>query len=510
MCGVVGVVSPGQQAADLAALGLFALQHRGQESAGVAVSDGEGVMVYKDLGMVATVLDERRLPSLRGEAAIAHCRYSTTGSTRWENSQPAFRLGPRRTVAMGHNGNLVNTRELIGQLDGGRRRLQGTTDTELLTALLADTPGEDLPDALLRLLPQVRGAYALVVMDERLVIGLRDPFGFRPLVLGRLPAAPAAVHPDEPAEALADTPRLWPAEPQAADADAPASGGWVLASETAALDLLGAEVVRDVEPGEMVVLEAGRPPRSIRFAEGHEHLCVFELIYFARPDSYMLGRNLYEARRRMGEALAREAPAEADIVIPVPDTGAPAAAGYAEASGIPYREGMVKNRYAGRTFIQPSQHQRQRGVDMKLSALREQIRGRRLVVVDDSIVRGTTTRQIVGLLRRAGAAEVHLRISAPPIYHPCFYGIDTSIETELIASRLDLDGIRRHVGADSLSYLSIGGVLGALDLPYERFCFACFDGRYPEPVPYDVAAHKFILEDDGQAAAAGGPVGAAR
>jgi amidophosphoribosyltransferase len=480
MCGVVGVVSPGQQAAGLAALGLFALQHRGQESAGVAVSDGEGVMVYKDLGMVATVLDERRLPSLRGEAAIAHCRYSTTGSTLWENSQPAFRLGPRRTVAVGHNGNLVNTRELLVRLPGGRSSLQGTTDTEVLTALLAAAPEADLVAALLGLLPAVRGAYALVVMDERQVIGLRDPFGFRPLSLGRLPGG----------------------------------GGWALASETAALELLGAEVVRDVAPGEMVILEAGQPPRSVIFAEGQERLCVFELIYFARPDSYLLGRSLYEARRRMGEALAREAPVEADVVVPVPDTGAPAAVGYAEGSGLPYREGMVKNRYAGRTFIQPSQRQRQRGVDMKLSVLREQVRGRRLVVVDDSIVRGTTTRQIVALLRRAGAAEVHLRISAPPIYHPCFYGIDTSIETELIAARLDVDGIRRHVGADSLAYLSIEGVLAALELPYEQFCFACFDGHYPEPVPYDVAAHKFILEPgtgiDGPGTAAGqvgGPAG---
>ncbi len=276
----------------------------------------------------------------------------------------------------------------------------------------------------------------------------------------------------------------------------PRGRGWVLASETAALDVLGADYLRDVEPGEIVVLGEPGGPRSIRFAEGKERLCVFELIYFARPDSYMLGRNLYEARRRMGEVLAREAPTEADLVMPVPDTGAPAAAGYAEASGIPYREGMVKNRYAGRTFIQPSQSMRQRGVNMKLSVLREQVRGKRLVVVDDSIVRGTTTRQIVSLLRRAGAAEVHLRISAPPIFHPCFYGIDTSIETELIASRMDVEGIRAFVGADSLAFLSIGGVLDAIDLPRSRFCFACFDGDYPVPVPYDVASHKFVLEHE--------------
>jgi amidophosphoribosyltransferase len=470
MCGVVGVYAPGQEAAPLASLALFALQHRGQESAGVAVSDGEGVMVYKDLGMVAQVLDERRLPSFRGHLAIAHCRYSTTGSTLWENSQPTFRLGPRRTVAIGHNGNLVNTRDLLERLPGGLARLRGSTDTELLTALLADEPGDDLVEALLRLLPTVSGAYALVVMDERQVIGLRDPYGFRPLVLGRLPATDAG------------------------------PGGWCFTSETAGLDALGAEYVRDVAPGEMVVLGPDGP-RSITFAEGRENLCVFELIYFARPDSYMLGRNLYEARRRMGEALARESPAEADMVMPVPDTGAPAAVGFAETSGLPYREGMVKNRYAGRTFIQPSQALRQRGVTVKLSPLREQVRGRRLVVVDDSIVRGTTTKQIVSLLRRAGATEIHLRISAPPIFHPCFYGIDTQIETELIAATQSLDEIRDFVGADSLAYLSIGGVLDALELPRERFCFACFDGRYAVPVPYDVASHKFVLEDEALASA---------
>jgi len=462
MCGVVGVHAPGQDAASIAALALFALQHRGQESAGVAVSDGHGVMVYKDLGLVDQVIDERRLQSLRGNLAVSHCRYSTTGSTIWENSQPAFRLGPRRTVAVGHNGNLVNTQALLEQLPGGMTRLVGTTDTELLTALLASEPGEDLVEALLGLLPRVSGAYALVVMDETRVIGVRDPYGFRPLVLGVIPSANGEA--------------------------------WCLASETAALDVLGAEFVRDVEPGELVVLGEPGGPRSVRFAEGKEQLCVFEMIYFARPDSYMLGRNLYEARRRMGEALAREAPVEADLVMPVPDTGAPAAAGYAEASGIPYREGMTRNRYAGRTFIQPSNGLRQRGVTVKLSALREQVRDRRLIVVDDSIVRGTTTRHIVGLLRRAGAREVHVRISAPPIFHPCFYGIDTQIETELIAAQHTVPEIREFIGADSLAYLSIGGVLEGLDLPRDRFCFACFDGNYPVPVPYDVGNRKFLLE----------------
>jgi amidophosphoribosyltransferase len=473
MCGVVGVHAPGHEAAPLATMGLFALQHRGQESAGIAVTDGRGVMVYKDLGHVDQVLSEHRLASLRGSLAISHCRYSTTGSTIWENSQPTLRMGPARTVAVGHNGNLVNTRELLEALPGGKARLVGTTDTELLTALLALEPAEDLVEALLALLPRVSGAYSLVVMDEGRVVGVRDPYGFRPLVLGTL-VLPGG------------------------------ETGYVLASETAALDVMGAEFVRDVEPGEMVVLGEPGGPRSVRFAEGRENLCVFELIYFARPDSYMLGRNLYEARRRMGEALAREAPADVDLVMPVPDTGAPAAAGYAEASGIPYREGMVRNRYAGRTFIQPSNGLRQRGVLVKLSALREQVRDRRLVVVDDSIVRGNTTRQIVGLLRRAGAREVHVRISAPPIFHPCFYGIDTQIETELIAATKSVDEIRDFIGADSLSYLSIGGVLDAIDLPRERFCFACFDGNYPVPVPYDAGNHKLVLEPAGGELAAAG------
>ena len=480
MCGVFGVSLPpgsGTEAAAVASTGLFALQHRGQESAGLAVSDGAEVFLYKDLGMIAQVLDERRLPSFRGDLAIAHCRYSTTGSTIWENAQPTFRLGPRRSVAIGHNGNLVNTRELLTQLEGGRARLAATTDTELLTTLLADEPAADTVEALTQLLPRVRGAYSLLVLDPHRIIGIRDPHGFRPLVLGRIPDVRPA--PDD----------------QAPWATSGSTDGWVLASETTALDIVGADFVRDVEPGEMVVLESGQAPRSVRFAEANPALCVFEMIYFARPDSYMEGRNLYEVRRRMGEQLALEHPATADLVMPVPDTGAPAAAGYAEVSGMPYREGLVRNRYTGRTFIQPSQTMRHRGVTLKLNPLREVVRGKRLTVVDDSIVRGTTTKQIVALLRKAGAEEVHVRISAPPIFHPCFYGIDTQIATELIASTSSNEEIREFIGADSLGYLSIAGVLAALDLPYDRFCFACFDGRYPEPVPYDANARKFMLEE---------------
>jgi amidophosphoribosyltransferase len=493
MCGVFGAVVPGgepTEAAAIATLGLFALQHRGQESAGVAVSDGEQLMLYKDLGMISTVLDERRLPSLRGQLAIAHCRYSTTGSTIWENAQPTYRQGPRRAIAIGHNGNLVNTRELLTQLSGGRARLPASTDTELLTALLADEPATDTVAALVQVLPRVRGAFSLVILDQQRVIGVRDPHGFRPLVLGRLPATAPGGGPRD--DALAG---LWGADPDA--------GGWCLSSETASLDIVGAEYVRDVEPGEIVILELGQPPRSVRYAEADPKLCVFELIYFARPDSYMEGRNLYEVRRRMGEQLALEHPVDADLVMPVPDTGAPAAAGYAEASGLPYREGMYRNRYAGRTFIQPSAGLRHRGVTIKLNPLREVVAGKRLIVVDDSIVRGTTTKRIVELLRKAGATEVHVRISAPPIFHPCFYGIDTSIETELIASTHSEAQIREFIGADSLGYLSIRGVLTALELPYDRFCFACFDGNYPEPVPYDAASRKFMLEEPVVAASRG-------
>ena len=482
MCGIVGACLPpgsGASSVAVAATGLFALQHRGQESAGIAVSDGQELFLYKDLGLIASVLDERRLPSFRGDLAIAHCRYSTTGSTVWENAQPTLRLGPRRALAIGHNGNLVNTRELLADLTGGRARLPASTDTELLTALLADEPAADTVDALLRVLPRIRGAYSLVVLDRDRLIGVRDPHGFRPLVLGRLRAAAI--------EAGVPTDSLWAH-------DDPARDGWILASETTALDIVGADYVRDVEPGEIVILRSGESPQFVRFAEASPSLCVFELIYFARPDSVMEGRNLYEARRRMGMQLASEQPVDADLVMPVPDTGAPAAAGFAEASGRPYREGLVRNRYTGRTFIQPSETLRHRGVTMKLNPIREVVRGKRLAVVDDSIVRGTTTKQIVALLRRAGAAEVHVRISAPPIYHPCFYGIDTQISTELIAARQSVDEIRDFIGADSLGYLSIAGVLAALDLPYERFCFACFDGRYPVPVPYDVESRKFILE----------------
>ena len=482
MCGVFGVVlPPGTEsgAAAVAALGLFALQHRGQESAGVAVSDGEQLMLYKDLGMISSVLDERRLPSLRGDLAIAHCRYSTTGSTVWENAQPTFRLGPRRAVAIGHNGNLVNTRQLLGELRGGRARLPASTDTELLTALLADEPGTDTVDALLRVLPRLRGAYSLVVLDERRVIGLRDPFGFRPLVLGRLPLD---------GDRAGTGPGLWADD---------ATSGWVLSSETTGLDIVGAEYVRDVEPGELVMIDE-RGLHSRRFAPPTPTYCLFEWVYLARPDHRQNGRSVLYARREMGRILAREAPVDAGIVIAVPDSGRDAAAGYATEAGLPFADGLVKNRYVGRTFIQPTQSLRQMGIRLKLSPVREVVEGRRLVVVDDSIVRGNTSRQLVAMLRSAGAAEVHLRITSPPIKNPCYYGIDMATRAELIGADLTEQEICDYVGADSLHYITLDGLIAATPDDKSGLCRACFDGEYPIEVPgehVELAQTKFEFED---------------
>jgi amidophosphoribosyltransferase len=386
-------------------------------------------------------------------------RYSTAGGGSVQNAQPIVVDCNKGRIALAHNGNISNGGELRAALSDGGSIFQGTADSELILHALSRSRRSDREGFLREALEPLEGAYSLAVMHEDALIAIRDPSGFRPLYVGHSGSAT------------------------------------YVASETCALHPLAPTDYREVRPGEVVIfddegehsffLEPRRKPRR----------CVFELIYFARPDSVMEGRNLYEVRRRMGMELAAEHVVAADLVMPVPDTGGPAAAGYAEASGIPFREGMYRNRYAGRTFIQPSQAMRHRGVTVKLNPLRDVVRGQRLVVVDDSIVRGTTTRSIVGLLRKAGAAEVHVRISAPPIYHPCFYGIDTQIETELIAASHTVEEIRAFIEADSLGYLSIPGLLRALELPYEGFCFACFDGRYPVPVPYDVASRKFILEE---------------
>jgi amidophosphoribosyltransferase len=460
-CGLFGVWAPGDDVARLTYFGLFAQQHRGQESAGIAVSDGHNVLVYKDLGLVAQVFNEATLTTLHGDLAIGHTRYSTTGSTTWDNAQPVFKTDGAHAVALGHNGNLVNTAELAGRVGAaaGRGVAGATTDSDLVTTMIAD----QIPDtggvepAALRVLPSLRGAFCFVFMDERSVFAARDPHGVRPLSIGRLP------------------------------------NGFVVASETCALDIVGASFLRDVEPGELVRID-DRGLHSVRFAESPKRsLCVFEFVYLARPDSRMRERTVHEARREMGRILAREHPADADMVIAVPTTGHSAAQGFSEVSGTPYGDGLYKNAYVGRTFIQPSQSLRDRGVKLKLNPLPESIRGKRLVVVDDSIVRGTTTKQVVAALREAGATEVHIRITCPPVQWPCFYGIDFPTRQELIAADLTVEQISDYVGSDSLGYLSLEGMVAAAGGEQASFCRACFDGEYPIDVPE--GAGKFVLED---------------
>jgi amidophosphoribosyltransferase len=452
-CGVFGVWAPGEDVARLIYFALFAQQHRGQEAAGMAVSDGEHLLVFKELGLVSQVFDEATLSTLRGDLGIGHNRYSTTGSTTWDNAQPAFKTDGQRSLALGHNGNLVNTLDLA---DRAGRAGAATTDSDLVATILARHPSEGLEDALLDVLPSLEGAFSFVLMDERSIFAARDPHGLRPLSIGRLP------------------------------------NGFCVASETCALDIVGATFLRDVEPGELIRIDE-RGMESSRFARAERPaLCVFEYVYLARPDSRLRERTVHEVRRALGRMLAFEAPADGDLVIPVPDTAHSAAQGYSEVSGIPYGEGLMKNRYVGRTFIQPSQSIRERGVKLKLNPMPDAVRGRRLVVIDDSIVRGTTTRQIVQALREAGAAEVHLRITCPPIRWPCFYGIDMSTRQELIGADLDVEQIREYVGADSLGYLSLQGMVSSTGQDVDSFCRACFDGDYPIPIPEH--AGKFLLE----------------
>jgi amidophosphoribosyltransferase len=464
-CGVVGIYAPGEDVARLTYHALYALQHRGQESAGIAISNGETIVVYKELGLVSQVFDEDVLQSLRGHLAIGHVRYSTTGSTSWENAQPSFKSAPSGQIAVAHNGNLVNSvalkrslKEAGGDPTPTAARLPSSSDTDLVAAYIARANTGDMKAAILDVLPRLSGAFSFAMMDESRVYGVRDPYGFRPLCIGRLN-----------------------------------DGGWVLASETCALDLLGAHFIRDVEPGELVVLDENGVS-SERFAEARYAACIFEHVYFARPDSTLMGQNVYATRYRMGQRLAEESSVQAELVMPVPDSGVPAAQGFAQASGITYGEGFVKNRYVGRTFIQPTQSMRQQGIRMKLNPLREVIEGRRLVVVDDSIVRGNTTRQIVQMLRDAGAREVHMRISSPPIKWPCFYGIDMPNQDELIGSRFETEEIRESVGADSLAYLSLDGMVGATQIHADTFCTACFSSDYPVPVPASELRNKLVLE----------------
>ena len=455
-CGVFGIYAPGSDAARLTYFGLFALQHRGQESAGISVSDGETVTVFKDLGLVTQVFDESSLSALQGHIAVGHTRYSTTGSSVWENAQPAYRQIAHTGVALAHNGNLTNTRALAERLGN----VGASSDSELMTEAIAravDTnrsDGRELERAMLEVLPTFEGAFSLAVMDQGHLVAVRDPRGFRPLSLGRL------------------------------------ERGWVVASETAAFDIVGAEFVREIEPGEMIAIDASGIRSHRPFPPAEPRLCVFEFVYFARPDSLLYGRDVHGVRRAMGHILADEAPADADVVVPVPESGIPAAQGYSATSGIRYVDGLVKNRYIGRTFIDPAPSLRERGIRMKLNPIRSSLEGRRVVLVDDSIVRGTTTKKLVQMVRDAGAIEVHLRISSPPYRWPCFYGMDTSDPDSLLAAERSIAEVRDYVGADSLAYLTIEGLMRATATEGDPFCAACLTGEYPT----EIGEGKFVLE----------------
>ncbi|MBX8996343.1 amidophosphoribosyltransferase [Corynebacterium testudinoris] len=459
-CGVFGVWAPGEEVAKLTYFGLFALQHRGQEAAGIAVGDGERIVVFKDMGLVSQIFDESSLEALQGNVAIGHTRYSTAGGKKWENVQPMFRTSPDGTdVALGHNGNLINYVELHDEA-ADRGLIDPavvSSDTAAITALLAEdvADGRSVLDAARALLPRVKGAFCLTFTDGHTLYAARDPQGVRPLVLGRL------------------------------------DRGWVVASETCALDIVGAAFVREIEPGELVAIDESGV-RTIRFAETDHKGCIFEYVYLARPDSVIRGRSVNATRIEIGRRLAREYPADGDIVIPVPESGNPAAVGYARESGIPFGQGLVKNAYVGRTFIQPSQTLRQLGIRLKLNPLREVIAGKKLIVVDDSIVRGNTQRALIRMLREAGAAEVHVRIASPPVKWPCFYGIDFASPGELIANAVTgsddneaavVESIRSAIGADSLGFVSIEEMVEATEQPADQLCRACFDGKYPLGLP---------------------------
>jgi amidophosphoribosyltransferase len=456
-CGVFGVFAPERDVARLAYFALYALQHRGQESAGIAAAQAGQIMTVRDLGLVSQVFDEEKLRALQGEMAIGHVRYSTTGSSAWENAQPVWR-SDRRQVALAHNGNLINAVELHTELRERGVQFRGTSDSEIMAALLSTHEADRIEDAVADVLPRLEGAFSTVVMTKDSVVAFRDPAGLRPLALGMV------------------------------------GNDYCVASESCAFDIIAAELLRDVQPGEMISLG----PRGIETRQVVESprraFCVFEHIYFARPDSILEGNRTQVSRRKMGEILWREAPVEADVVISVPDSGNPAAAGYSKASGIPRDDGLIKNRYVQRTFIQPGQDLRKHGLRMKFNPLREVVAGKRLVVVDDSIVRGNTTRQIVQMLRDAGAAEIHMRISAPPIRHPCHYGIDMSTTQEMVAHDRTEEEVAAELGCDSLRYLSLEGVYEAIRSTRATHCDACFSGDYPLERT-DSANGKYALEE---------------
>lgn len=458
-CGIFGVFAPGGDVARLTYFGLNALQHRGQESAGIAVADGQSILVFKEMGLANQVFNEQNLTTLQGHIAIGHVRYSTTGSTHWRNAQPVHKTFAGGTLALAHNGNLINTQQLRSELRQNGSHFRSTGDSEVIANLIAQEADSKIDEAVGKTMARLQGAYSVVILTEDKLYAIRDPYGIRPLSIGKL------------------------------------DGHYVISSETCGLDIVGAKYERDVKPGEIIKVDESGLSSKMAIPPTKPSLCIFEFIYFARPDSVMYDRILYHARRAMGMSLAEEAPVEADLVIGIPDTGTSAAMGYAEKSDISLGEGLIKNRYVGRTFIRPNQTVRQLGVKLKLNPLRQAIENRRLVVVDDSIVRGTTTQKIVRLLKEAGAKEVHMRITSPPVKWPCFYGIDTAIRAELIASRMSVEEVRKFIGADSLYYLSFEGLVKATKKPRKDFCLACFDGVYPIPIPPDVKVSKFVLEE---------------
>jgi amidophosphoribosyltransferase len=453
MCGVFGIRAEERDVARLAYFGLFALQHRGQESAGIAVSDRGRLTVVRDMGLVAQVFNEQQLHALPGEVAIGHTRYSTTGANRWANAQPLIHHGRERTVALGHNGNLVNVEELRSELEADGVQLTSGSDSEVIAALIA-RDSAPLAEAIANAMRRLEGAYSVTALVEETLVAFRDPLGFRPLTIGRI------------------------------------GDDWVVASETCALDLIGAEFVREVRPGEVVWIDGDGLHAGQALPAGRNALCIFEHVYLARPDSRLAGVEVHGARVRMGEQLAREAPVEADVVIGVPDSGTPAAIGFSKAAGIPFNEALIKNRYVARTFIQPDQSMREQGIRMKFNPL-DEVEGRRIVVVDDTIVRSNTMRQLVAMLLDAGAAEVHVRISSPPVVSPCFYGIDFPDEDELPAAHRSVEEMRELIGATSLHYLSVEGMTAATELPEDSVCRACFTRNYPTRVPAKAEKHRF-------------------
>ncbi len=470
-CGVFGVFAPDEDVARITFYGIYALQHRGQESAGIASGNGRRIHIRTGMGLVSQVFDENDLPFLPGFVAIGHNRYSTTGSTRIENAQPVYVEGEHGQLALCHNGNLINAEILRNGLEDHGYDFNSSSDTEVVAQMLASAPGADWHQRVTNVMRAIQGAYCLVALTPRQLIAMRDPYGVRPLCLGRLN-----------------------------------STGWVVASETCALDHLGADFVREIAPGEAVIIDHSGVDTFHAVEAPRAALCVFEYIYFARPDTVLRDKLLYPARMGMGRELARQTPVEADLVLGVPDSAIAAAIGYSRESGIAYGEGLVKNRYVGRTFIQPDQRLRDQGVYLKFNPMKQVISGKRIVVVDDSIVRGTTTPKVVEMLRRAGASEVHMRICSPPIQHPCYFGVDMATQWELIASSKSVEEIRRYIGADSLDYLSIEGLMRAVEQSRSSFCTACFTGEYPMPVQLQM--DKLVFERVGR----GGrrePVGAA-